>query len=231
MNIRVHWLLRRNRGADSLAANVAWSGRGGGFDFGWFIAVCCSVLQSVAVFGSAVCCSVLQCVPSLAQPTTAPDLDAVEVLIAGEILQCVVAFCSVAACCSVLQCSVLHCVPSLAQPTTAPDLDAVEVLTRVRCSSVLQCVAMCCSVLQCVAMCCSVLQCSMLQCVAVRTESLPAYNCAWSGCGGGLDLGWDAAACCSVLQRAVACCSVLQCVAVCYSAVCCSVLHCVPSIA
>jgi len=145
--------------------------------------VCCSVLQSVAVFSSAVCRSVLQCVPSLAQPTTAPDLDAVEVLTwvrCCSVLQRVAACCSVlqrvAACCGVLQCvaavaaccsavccSVLQCVPSLAQLTTAPDLDAVEDLILGEMS-------------QRVAACCSVLQCSVLQYVAIRAESCVAYS-------------------------------------------------------
>ena len=100
-------------------------------------AVCCSVLQCVAVHVFcnsqltclkdpacvAVCCSVLQCV-----------------------LQCV------AVCCSVLQCVAVCCSACIMKLT-------VDVPERAKvCCSVLQCVAVYCSVLQCVA--------GVLQCVA-----------------------------------------------------------------
>ena len=113
------------------------------------VAVCCSVLQCVAVtwimhtaahcntllhvavtrdsFVShypcvAVCCSVLQCVA-----------------VCCSVLQCV------AVCCSVLQCVAVCC-------------------------SVLQCVAVCCCVLQYVAVCCSVLQ--LFSCVCCSDAKL-----------------------------------------------------------
>jgi len=81
-------------------------------------AVCCSVLQEVAVVVQCsacgavgwVCCSVLQCVTGCC-----------------SVLQCVAVCCSmlqyVAVCCSMMQCVAVCC-------------------------SVLQCVAVCCSVLQ-----------------------------------------------------------------------------------
>jgi len=70
-------------------------------------------------------------------------------------------------------------------------------MSKCKCCSVLQCVAVCCSVLQCDAVCCSALQCvavccSVLQCVAV---------------------------CCSVVQCVAVCCNRLQCVAVCCSGI------------
>ena len=90
------------------------------------VAVCCSVLQCVAVWTRAVYSS--------------QDLALQNVAVCRSVLQCVAVPCSVlqcvAECCRVLQsvaecCRVLQCV-------------AV-------CCSVLQCVAVCCSVLQCVA--------------------------------------------------------------------------------
>ena len=85
------------------------------------LAVCCSVLQCVAVR-----CSVLQYVTPHAWTSSCTHVDESrhKYITArrghGSVLQCV------AACCSVLQCVAVCC-------------------------SVLQCVAVCCSVLQCVA--------------------------------------------------------------------------------
>jgi len=88
------------------------------------VAVCCSVLQGVAVRCSAlqcvkcvaVCCSMLQCRPQ--RCAISPGLDSSSsASYHTSVLQCV------AACCTVLQCVALCC-------------------------SVLQCVAVCCSVLQ-----------------------------------------------------------------------------------
>jgi len=75
------------------------------------------------------------------------------------------------------------------------------VMNRVKCCSVLQCVAVCCSVLQCVAVCCSVLQCVAVCCSA---SVMNRVKCV--------------VVCCIMLQCAAVCCSVLQCVAVCCSA-------------
>jgi len=92
----------------------------------WQDAVCCSVLQCVAVCCSvsqSACCSVLQCV-AVTTRTNHNTADSQQW--------------RAAVCCSMLQlacCSVLPCV-------------AV-------CCSVLPCVAVCCSVLQCVAVYCS----------------------------------------------------------------------------
>jgi len=111
------------------------------------VAVCCSVLQCVAVCCSvcsvmrcvAVCCSALQCVAVCA--------------VCCSVLQ------NVAECCRVLQ-SVAVCCSVLQQGNhTHPRL----ILSRMRaavCCSVWQCVAVCCvlHMLQCVAVCCSVMQ-------------------------------------------------------------------------
>ena len=87
------------------------------------VAVCCSVLQCVAVC----CSSCASCTPA------SPPSDLVHYLCNScSVLQCVAVWCSVLQCvavrCSALQCVAVHC-------------------------SVLQCVAVCCSVLQCVAVC------------------------------------------------------------------------------
>ena len=87
------------------------------------VALCCSVLQCVAVFCSVlkcvtVCCNVLQC-----------DL------VCCSVLRCV------AVCCSVLECAVV-CYSVLQYVTVCCSvLQCVAV-----CCSVLQCVAVCCSV-------------------------------------------------------------------------------------
>ena len=94
----------------------------------------CSVLQSVAM-----CCSVLQCV-------------AVWTCIRGtQYLSCVAVCCSVlqcvAACCNVLQCVAVY--RSVSQCVDMYLGDPVSFV----CCSVSQCVAVCCSVLQRVAAC------------------------------------------------------------------------------
>jgi len=82
---------------------------------GQLVAVCCSVLQCVAVFRVAVCRSVSQCVA-----------------VCCSVLQCVAVCCSVlqcvTVCCSVLQCVAVCC----------SALQCVAV-----CCSVLQCAAVC----------------------------------------------------------------------------------------
>ena len=94
------------------------------------VAVCCSVLQYVAVF------------PKRAQAIQEPCKTGKR-----SVLQCVAVCCSalqcVAVCCSVLQCAAVCC----------SVLQCVAV-----CCSVLQYVAVCYSVLQCAAVCCSILQ-------------------------------------------------------------------------
>ena len=104
-------------------------------------AVCCSVVQCVAVRTNTGC--------SQFSPPFSGMMHFVAVCCC--VLLRVAVCCS---CCSVLQClavccSVLQCV--------AVSCSVCSVLLRV---------AVCCSVLQCLAVCCSV--CSMLQCVAVR---------------------------------------------------------------
>jgi len=96
------------------------------------------------VLQCAVCCSVLQCVAvsvamSSGQPKKRQGL-CTPIAPIYSVLQCV------AVCCSVLQCVAVYC--SVLQCVS---LRVVECLVV--------CVAVCCSVLQCTAVCCSVLQC------------------------------------------------------------------------
>jgi len=104
------------------------------------VAVCCSVLQRVAVCGSDLC-TILAWIGTLVNSRTSLTL-------------CGTGHCSVsecgAVCCSALQSvavfySVLQCVAVLWQCFTV-------------CFSVLQCVAVCCSCVQCSTVCCSALR-------------------------------------------------------------------------
>ena len=116
------------------------------------------MLQHVAL-----CCSLLQCVAvkySFSRKRcTSCWLD--KGLFLGSVLQCV------AVCCSALQCVAVRSVPSRKKnPSCRRDERSSCVAT---CYNVLWCV---CSMLQYVAVCCSVLKCfavrhSVLQCVAV----------------------------------------------------------------
>ena len=155
------------------------------------LAVCCSVLQCVAV-----CCSVLTCH---------------QFAVCCSVLQCVAVCCSVLQCvwmspiCSVLQCVAVHC----------SALQCVSV-----CCSVLQCVAVCwrvvatcCRVLQRVAECCSV-SCAVTNSITNSFSPLHTSHGACDGC-------FLVHACALVpyhdlglLQCVAVCCSVLQCVAV-----------------
>jgi len=104
------------------------------------VAVCCSVMQRVAVSCSelqcvAVCCGVLQRV--VLQCVT--SLGFVQLSVYAVVL-CVAVRCSVLQCVAV-SCNMLQCV-------------AV-------CCNVSQCNEVCCGVLQYVAMCCSVLCCNV----------------------------------------------------------------------
>jgi len=116
------------------------------------VAVCCSVLQCVAVRCGCillvsvlikfVCCNALQCVVQCAA-------------VCCSMLQCVAAVFSLylceelqpAVCCNVLQCVAMRC-------------------------NVLQCVATCCNVLQCVAVCCSNALWLSLACICAKRYSL-----------------------------------------------------------
>jgi len=164
------------------------------------VALCCSVLQRIAVwevryrchdpsgcFGAtvAVWCSVLQCVAVCCcvrgTSSVPPSLDT----LCCSVLQ------SVAACCSGLQCA-----RYVFSATIPRDV-------------VLQCVAVCCSVLQCVAVCCNVLQCESYVLGATIPRDV-VLRCV--------------AVCCSVLQcgrylfgARIPGDVVLQCVAVCHS--------------
>jgi len=164
------------------------------------IAWCSHVLQYVE-YVVAVCCIVLQGVAvrvSFSVPSFICLLEPSCIYIRIKcciVLQCVaVCWICVAACCIVLQGAVV-CM-SFRVPFSISLLESTCVYTHIKCCSVLQCVAVCCSVLQCVAVCCSVhglssallhlptrihlylftsqmMQCiaerhSVLQCVAVR---------------------------------------------------------------
>ena len=137
--------------------------------------VCCSLLQSVAVYCSllqsfAVCCNLLQ---------------------------------SVAVCCSLLQSvavgwlmqahdqwrAIGH-VPSIPRQynlNTRWDYDDATIASSLCCSALQHCVAVCCSVLQCVAVCCSVLQCVAVYC---RWQDQAIFSTLWlvAGCGTGVHL-------------------------------------------
>jgi len=97
------------------------------------VAVCCSVLQCVAVT-TVRCCRAMQCVAVFCSVLQLPQCVVAE---RCSVLQCFAVCCSyhsallqsVAVCCSVLQCFAV---------------------TTVRCCRALQCVAVFCSVLQCV---------------------------------------------------------------------------------
>jgi len=196
------------------------------------VAVCCSVMQCVAVplfwvlchftRGSmlqcvAVCCSVLQCLCCVYCATSHGVLDCFHSECCS-VLQCVAVCCSVLPCVAVC-CSMLRCVEVPLFVCTVP-------LHTVCLTVFIQSVAVCCRVLQCLcsgycatshlAVCCSVLQCVAVCCRAfvVRTEPLHRV-------------------CSTVFIQSVAvCCRVLQCLcsgycATAHLAVCCSVLQCV----
>jgi len=108
---------------------------------------CCSLFQSVAVFGS-----ILQTVAVLLQSF-------------GSLVAVLLRVCCgfVAVCCSV---AYVHDFVYIRQ-----------FVIQLRAGAVLQCVAVCCSLLQCVAVCCSASQsvavcCSVLQSVAVCCSML-----------------------------------------------------------
>jgi len=179
---------------------------------GHSLAVCCSVLQCVAV-----CCSVLQCIwmmnlilckkalwyVSLSayhgqRSSWINNYDCRSVLGLVTDLPSSDLFSDaktksnicVAVCCSMLQYVAACC---------------SKVHYFVVCCSMLQYVAVCCSMLQYVAVCYSMLQsvavyCSMLQYVAVCCSMLQHVT-----------------VCCSMLQYVTVCCSMLQYVTICYS--------------
>ena len=133
------------------------------------VAVCCSVLQCVAVLDPLTClpCLIL-ChdsfvhVPSLIHFCRCSQNGSLWWTLLAKKVVCVAVCCSVLQCVAVC-CSVLQCV-------------AV-------CCSVLQCIAVCCSVLQCVAVCCSVLQCTAVyrsvswqQMKKLSKNSYPIFN-------------------------------------------------------
>jgi len=112
---------------------------------------------------AAVCCSVLQCVAmcavdwtriafisnqTLLEISPCPTFNCIRGSFSGLVAACCSVLQCVAVCCSVLQCvcCVLQCVAPFWVPFEVPFND------------LLQCVALCCSVLQCVAVCGSVWQ-------------------------------------------------------------------------
>jgi len=107
------------------------------------VAVCCSVLQCVAVLSLRVTEGLN--ILSWPLPSQAAALFAERVTVCCSVLQCIAERCSVAVCCSAKRATV--------STASGPFCRA--------CCSVLQCVAVCCSVLQCVAVYCSVCQRSL----------------------------------------------------------------------
>jgi len=132
-------------------------------------AVCCSVLQWKSQTKCAVCCSVLLFVP------VRHIYIHIRVCVAVCVLQCV------AVCYSVLQCVAVCCSETYIYPYIHAHIHTlvhIEKMSR-ECSkisdemrSVLQRVAVCCSVLQCVAVCCSVLQWHICMYIPAHTHTL-----------------------------------------------------------
>jgi len=122
------------------------------------VAVCCSVLQCVAVRYSLASASLGQCVAVLCNFASASFGRSVAVSCSA--LPCVVVCHSVLqpGCCifRMVFCNVLQCWQCVAA-----------------CCNMLQCAAVCCSVLQCVAVCCSVFQCVAVSVLRLRAGELP----------------------------------------------------------
>ena len=108
------------------------------------VAMCCSVLQCIAVY-----CSVLQCGCSVLQSVVTC------LGCCNQFNECHYIYtrvcCSVAMCCSVSQCVF----------TCSEFLRSISRMRPFVLESLLQCVAVCCNALQCVVVCCSVLQCAV----------------------------------------------------------------------
>jgi len=140
-----------------------------------YVAVCCSMLQCVAVFDLPVRWDM--CQPSTRHhhhkhPRTIFEHSRPLVIygVALGVLQCVLQH--VAACCSMLQHTLQHTLPHVAACCNMlcsmlqciADQNSVWLWVGMRC----WCVAVCCAVLQCVvAECCSVLQCIAVYCNAL----------------------------------------------------------------
>ena len=124
----------------------------------WCVAVYCSVVLCVALFGR-----VLRWGAGLVVRWSVWRLSAFHHVYCSavycSVLQCV------AVCCSVVQC-VAVCGASMPfiMPSSNDDASSIVLQCVAVCCSVLQCVAVCCSVLQCVAVRCSVLQCVKSYC-------------------------------------------------------------------
>ena len=103
-----------------------------------YVAVCCSVLQCVAVRGGVSFVKICQKRPAHMKR------DLCKSVCVGRVSEGLLRVCRVCVCVAVC-CSVLQCVRG-----------PFESLSR---ACVLQCIAVCCSALQCIAVCCSVLQC------------------------------------------------------------------------
>jgi len=130
------------------------------------VALCCSVIQCVAVYYS-VRCIVLQQLTNAcwsrdypAQPQIVSALLAAlapavlqYVAVCCNALQCVSMYCSNVASHACILCSI--CIFSALQQKIFSALLVIRICGAAMCCSVLQCAAVCCSVLQCVAVCCS----------------------------------------------------------------------------
>jgi len=121
----------------------------------FLVAVCCNLLQCVAVYhsvlqGVAVCCSVLW---TSHKCNTGRLMTWVPTSPSCSVLLCVTVYCSLLGCCSELWTSnTWNAAHFMTQRTTFSSC------------SVLQCVAIWCSVMQCLILCCSVLQYATVCC-------------------------------------------------------------------
>ena len=133
----------------------------------------------------AVCCSVLQCVAVCGSVLQSEHLDLLQCSRANRVKW--------QGTCKTLQHTATHC-NTLQQHIRSTSIQSDKPCEVAQCCSVLQCIAVCCSVLQCVAVralrststqpsepceaaqCCSVLQCvavccSVLQCCSTHSKS------------------------------------------------------------
>jgi len=134
------------------------------------VAVCCSVLQGVAVWWrvmshvicmNEVCCSVLQCVAGRCSMMACDEsCHLYEWFISRVWIDHVI--------CKNEPCHSWCCCPSC--PVVCDE--SYHICANEVCCSVLQCVAVCCSVLQCVAVCCSVLQCAAVCCSKLSNDGV-----------------------------------------------------------
>ena len=119
------------------------------------VAVCCSVLQYVAVlqYATALCVLVYMCCCTRLPLSRHVLLQSVAMCC--SVLQCIVVCWSMLPCCSVLPSCACWCTCVAAHLYLSAF--SISYSPRTQTLHVVQCVVECCSVLQCVAVCCSVL--------------------------------------------------------------------------